>query len=376
MIPTPTSGEISLYIHVPFCTKKCDYCHFFVVPNRPSLQQDWFISLKREWELIQPLLKGYRILTLYFGGGTPSLLPPEWVKEIISWVTGPVEISLEINPDDASLEKLQSFFDAGINRLSIGIQTFDDPKLLTLGRLHTSDKATQTILDARTAGFRNISCDLMYDLPNQTLQDWERNLNKIIELPITHLSLYNLTIEPNTAFYRNRKRLQPLLPEDTLSKQMFLTAIEKLTDAGFDHYEISAFCRDNCYSIHNTGYWLGRPFLGLGPSAFSYYGGRRFQNACSMSLYKSLLKEGKPATTFEEELEPIAKRRELFAIQLRLRQGISIATFENQFGPLDADMKSALQQFEKLGWVENASTHPRLTQEGILFYDSIAEGLI
>ena len=375
----PTNGDLSLYIHVPFCTKKCHYCHFFVIPNNESHQTDWFVSLKKEWELIQPLLQGYQIVTLYFGGGTPSLLPPEWVAEIIEWVKKknlPLEITLEINPDDASLEKLQQFFRAGINRLSIGIQTFDDEKLLTLGRLHKSDKATRSVEEAYQAGFRNISCDLMYDLPNQTLADWNRNLDKIIQLPITHLSLYNLTIEPNTAFYKHRKRIQPLLPEDNLSKEMFLLAVSKLTAAGFDQYEISAFSRNNLFSQHNIGYWLGRPFLGLGPSAFSYYRGKRFQNAPSMSQYKNSLKAGKLPITFEEELDEAAKVRELFAIQLRLSRGVCLAIFEDLFGSISVEMRKTLAHFEELGWIENAQNQPRLTQEGILFYDSIAEGLI
>lgn len=364
----PTSGDLSLYIHVPFCTKKCDYCHFFVVPNRESLQQDWFLSLKKEWELLRPTIEKHNILTLYFGGGTPSLLPPDWIAEIISWTKGqPKEITLEINPDDATPEKLKAFFKAGINRLSIGIQTFDDAQLLTLGRLHTSDKAKQTILDAYAAGFRNISCDLMYDLPNQTLQGWEKNLDIMASLPITHLSLYNLTIEPHTAFHR--KKVQ--LPAPEISKQFYLTAIQKMTAAGFEHYEISAFCKNGLQSLHNTGYWLGRPFLGLGPSAFSYYEGKRYQNACSMSQYKSLLNEGKLPITFEEQLEPKAATRELFAIQLRLRQGISISSFK-----LEEETLSTLVKFEKLHWIENALSHPRLTQEGILFYDTIAEELI
>lgn len=375
----PTSGDLSLYIHVPFCEKKCDYCHFFVVPNRESAKNDWFSSLKKEWELVQPFLENYHILTLYFGGGTPSLLPPEWIKEIISWVKKlsiPTEITLEINPEDSSPEKLRQFFDAGINRLSIGIQTFEDAQLLTLGRQHSGNKAKKCIQDAADVGFTNISCDLMYDLPNQTLQDWERTLDEMVKMPITHLSLYNLTIEPNTMFYKQRKRLQPLLPEDSVSTQMFLMAIDKMTSKGFTHYEISAFCKNNLYALHNIGYWLGRPFLGLGPSAFSYYQGRRFQNACSISQYKNLLKSGQLAHTFSEELDTESKKRELFTIQLRLRSGISLDIFEANFGTLPDEIRQSLLEFESQGWITNALNHPTLTQEGILFYDTIAEKLI
>jgi oxygen-independent coproporphyrinogen-3 oxidase len=216
----------------------------------------------------------------------------------------------------------------------------------------------------------------MYDLPNQTLQDWERTLDQMVKMPITHLSLYNLTIEPNTAFFKQRKRLQPLLPEDEVSKEMFLMAIDKMTSNGFDHYEISAFCKDNLYSLHNIGYWLGRTFLGLGPSAFSYHQGKRFQNVSSISQYKSMLKSGQLAHSFTEELEPEHKIRELFTIQLRLRAGIPIAAFESNFGIIPLEIKEALLDFENLGWIVNSLFHPQLTQEGILFYDTIAERLI
>lgn len=373
----PTNGDLSLYIHVPFCTKKCDYCHFFVVPNKSSLKTDWFLSLKKEWQLIQPQLEGYRILTLYFGGGTPSLLPPEWIAEIISWVKDkPQEITLEVNPDDATFGTLQQFYQAGVNRISVGIQTFHEEQLLALGRLHTSDKAKQTLLDAHAAGLRNISADLMYDLPNQTLEDWERNLEEVVRLPVTHLSLYNLTIEPNTSFYRRREKLQPLLPGDVLSKEMLLAALSRLKDAGFEHYEISAFCRNGLISLHNIGYWLGRPFLGLGPAAFSYYAGKRTQNAPSISQYKNMLKSGTLPITFEEKLEPDARQREHFVIQLRLLEGVKLPRFEAVYGALDHQMREQLLSFAQMGWIESPLTHPRLTQEGLFFYDTIAEELI
>ncbi|MDB2614414.1 radical SAM family heme chaperone HemW [Chlamydiales bacterium] len=374
----PTSGEISLYIHVPFCTKKCDYCHFFILPNKDSLKTDWFNALKKEWILTKPLLKGYEVVTLYFGGGTPSLIPPEWIGEIISWLDDkiPQEITLEANPEDLTEEKVKAFLKVGINRISLGVQSLKEEELLTLGRTHSTSKAINAIHSAFNAGCEDISIDLMYDLPNQTLDSWIATLDQVNLLPITHLSLYNLTIEPNTPFYKRKETLIPTLPADETSKEMYLIALEKLKSFEFKHYEISAFCRNNKISKHNTGYWTGRPFLGLGPSAFSYYEGKRIQNAPSLSRYKKALNENQLPHSFEEKLDPKEKQRELFLIHLRLIDGVNLTSFEKAFGPLPKDLVSSLQTFESIGWITNSSTCPTLTLEGMLFFDSIAEEIV
>jgi oxygen-independent coproporphyrinogen-3 oxidase len=199
--PTIGKQSVSLYFHVPFCSKKCDYCHFYVLPDNPESKVKLMDGFRREWELRLPFLLGKEIETIYFGGGTPSLLGADRVSEILQWInhsfptTHLREITLEANPEEISLELMQGYVNAGINRVSMGIQTLHDPLLKTLGRQHSSFKALDAVHMIQQAGIKNITVDLMYDLPGQTLAIWKDTLDRVCELPIQHLSLYNLTIE-------------------------------------------------------------------------------------------------------------------------------------------------------------------------------------
>ena len=374
--------EISLYFHIPFCKRKCDYCHFYVIPDQEKAKEQLLEGFKLELLLLEPILRNKKIVTLYFGGGTPSLFGPDRIEQVIKQVKNScyldlsAEITLEANPENITFELMQAYAKTGINRVSIGIQTLDALLLNLLGRQHNPETALQAINTTYQAGIKNISIDLMYDLPKQTIRHWEATLTQIQSLPLNHLSLYNLTIEPHTLFFKNQSQLRPLLPDEETSLEMYQIAIEKLEKMNLQQYEISAFAIPGTESKHNTGYWTGRPFLGLGPSAFSYLLGKRFRNIANLGRYNQILKTGKHPIDFEEELNPDAQRRELFVIQLRLLQGISLEEFKRKHGPFDEGMQQTLSRLILEGYLNLHEGHIKLTKRGILFYDTLASDLI
>lgn len=374
---------ISLYFHIPFCTKKCDYCHFYVLPDKDALKIQFLKGIELEWQRVRPLLQGKKVATLYFGGGTPYLLGPQSMEMLIGWVmrdltmsSNPIEVTLEANPENVDLATMQAYRSIGINRVSIGIQSLDPALLQRLGRTHTAARGIEAIYNTEKAGLSNISIDLMYDLPGQTLETWETTLKEIATKPISHLSLYNLTIEPHTRFFRNKATLLPMLPAEDASTAMYEMAKTMLEEAGLQQYEISAFARNGKVSIHNSGYWQGRNFLGLGPSAFSYWEGKRFRNSANLSKYCTLLQAGSSAIDFEETLTSEASKRELFVLNLRLIDGVDLNSFQEKFGPLESDVQHALRQLQKQNLVLLSKEHALMTKKGILFYDTIASELI
>ncbi len=264
----------------------------------------------------------------------------------------------------------------GINRLSLGIQSFDPSLLRLLNRSHSAKKGLQAIEWANSAGFDNLSIDLMFDLPRQTMESWEKTLSLVKDLPITHLSLYNLTFEENTFFHKKRSMLLPLLPDGALSLQLWEMAISSFSSFSFERYEISAFAKKGLYSRHNVGYWIGRPFLGLGPSAFSYEEGRRFQNRANMDLYYRQLQLHQIPTAFEETLPQPQKLAELFVIELRLIQGVQMEIFQKKQGKIPHELWEKIKKLQQEGWLEEMEGFFRLSKKGLLFYDSVAEELL
>lgn len=367
---------LSLYFHIPFCTKKCDYCHFFVLPDKEPLKKELMEGLKQEWTLRSPLLKGAYIPSLYFGGGTPALFGPEKIGEIISWLPPDLkrEVTLEANPENITQPLMEAFAKAGVNRVSIGLQTLENPLLQTLGRIHSAEKAEEAVRLTYAAGITNISVDLMYDLPGQTLQGWQQTLERTIQLPISHLSLYNLTFEPHTSFYKRKSLLLKQVPNPEISLQMIETAVETLAQAGLTRYEISAFAKPGYRSNHNLGYWTARPFLGLGPSAFSYREGSRFRNVAHLGKYLSALRENNFPIDFEETLPPEMAQRELFAVQLRILEGVDLHEFEQRHGVIA--FRGTLEDLCRKELLLQEGSVYKLSPKGMLFYDSVAVEII
>ncbi|HEX2579292.1 MAG TPA: radical SAM family heme chaperone HemW, partial [Rhabdochlamydiaceae bacterium] len=365
-----THSEISLYFHIPFCRRKCPYCHFFVIPHETESAQTLLDSLRLEWDQNKHLVSGKQIVSVYFGGGTPFLIGPKAISEILSWIQPPLsaEITLEANPEDITLPDMQAFAQAGINRVSLGIQSLDNHLLKLLGRHHTAQQGISAIHAVKEAGISNITVDLMYEIPKQTLSSWKNTLSQLETLPITHLSLYNLTFEPQTLFYKKRSELTPELPSSEESLQMLKLATQVLEKMSLKRYEISAFAKDGFTSRHNTGYWAGRPFLGFGPSAFSFWEGKRYRNVCNLKKYSSLLQSGSSPVDFTEQLSPLASLHERLAVNLRILEGVDIQEF-----PVGNPLYLKLQE---KGWLHLNEQRARLTDQGLLFYDSVAEEII
>lgn len=377
------SNCISLYFHIPFCTQKCAYCHFYVIPDKDPFKLQLMEGLKCEWQQWLPALQGKKVETIYFGGGTPALIGASAISEILSWVhaalpfdSSNTEITIEANPENITREMMASYAAAGINRVSIGVQTLDDEILRVLKRIHHAQGALDAIYMTAEAGIMNISIDLMYDLPGQTLTIWQSTLENIRPLPITHLSLYNLTIEPHTGFFKHQEKIRKQLPNPETSLDMYEMAVAMLAKQGLVQYEISAFAKNNCISRHNVGYWTGRSFLGLGPSAFSYWEGKRFRNVANLSRYCKFLLQGKSPVDFIEELAPDPRRRELLAIQLRLKSGVNLAAFEKDYGPLEKITQDTISYLCTQGLVSKSGSILTLTNRGVLFYDTVATELI
>lgn len=340
-----------------------------MIPDQDRFKDVYMRALRREWELRSPRLPPGAPLSIYFGGGTPALMSPAAIQTILSWISPPAscEITLEANPENVTLDKMRAFYTCGINRISLGVQALDDPLLATLTRSHGAQRAVDAVEATASAGFQNISIDLMYDLPGQTLDQWRQTLGWAVQLPITHLSLYNLTIEPHTAFYKKRASLQQPPPDTSLA--MLNEAVEVLEQAGLARYEISAFARGNCISRHNSGYWTGRPFLGFGPSAFSYWEGSRFRNVAHLNKYAKALEAGEDPADFKETLPPIEQLKEHLAIGLRLLGGVTLHACPE---PIQKTLSVLIQE----GFLEKTETALRLTPRGLLFHDTVAEEIM
>ena len=279
-----------IYIHIPFCNSKCAYCGFYSIPSLKR-KGDFLDALRLEMLARRDYLEGESIGTIYFGGGTPSLLSVEEIGTILQWITGEftvhadAEITLEANPDTLSPEYLKGLRALGVNRLSIGIQSFFDNDLKYLSRRHDSRHALECVSLAKEAGFENISLDLIYGLPTSDAEQWHRNLELFFEMDVPHLSAYALTLEPNSILTKQIEmgKVMPINEEDALRDYDILCRFAK--EAGFLHYEISNFCKPGSHSRHNSSYWFGVPYLGLGPSAHSYNGTSRQWNVSSVGGY-------------------------------------------------------------------------------------------
>lgn len=364
--------DISLYIHIPFCKHKCPYCHFYVIGDKECFKEQLLAGLQREWKRISPHFEGKKLVSVYFGGGTPTLFGPKRIAEVLSWLPYEknAELSIETNPEE--LSDYSQYRDIGINRVSLGVQSLSGSELAILDRRHKPEQAIEAIWSIKNGGIDNITIDLMYDLPGQTIESWTKTLSCIKSLPITHLSLYNLTIEPDAAFFRREKQLREIMPDDDTSAQMYALAQEYLKNAGFTQYEISAFCKDNLYSRHNVGYWTGRHFYGMGPSAFSFDGNRRFRNVANLSRYCTLLEQNVSPIDFEEPLDATSRKKELLALHLRLLAGVDLANY----APLEPETLKSLKYLESVELIYQNANHICLTPKGILFYDTVASELI
>jgi oxygen-independent coproporphyrinogen III oxidase len=382
-----------IYVHIPFCSKACHYCNFHFSTSL-KLKNDFIQALLKEIEFTagtSPLpnhpndsggyLKDEQIETIYFGGGTPSLLSGEELNAILSQlhshykINPAAEITLEANPDDITIEKLTSWKREGINRLSIGIQSFFDEDLLWMNRAHNSRQSVSAIQMAQQQGFENITIDLIYGTPSLTDEKWKHNVDTAIQAGIPHLSCYGLTVEPSTALEKmiKDKRLADVSPEKQAHQYTLL--MEWLEAAGYEHYEISNFARPGRRSRHNSAYWLSKSYLGLGPSAHSFNGLSRRWNIANNALYiQSINNNQLPVET--ENLTVNQQINEYLMTALRTIEGVNLNHLLNRFGSrISAHVETAARKYIKEGKMEADDEKLLLTREGKLFADGIAADL-
>lgn len=369
-----------IYIHVPFCKTRCIYCDFYSTTHS-ELKNRYVEALCSELKMRQEYLKGEKVETIYFGGGTPSQLEEDDFKRIFDAIhhcygTGhDREITLEANPDDLTEEYLQMLSTLPFNRLSMGIQTFDESTLKLLKRRHNAVQAIEAVKRSREAGFRNISIDLIYGLPGETAARWENDLKQAISLKPEHISAYHLTYEEGTPIYNMLQKNQVSEVDEDTSVQFFSMLMDELKTAGYEHYEISNFCLPRKYSRHNTSYWKGIPYLGCGPSAHSFNGVTREWNIASINEYiEGIESENRH---FESEVrDNITAYNELIITSIRTMWGVSLKKLEEEFGTeLLEYCKQMAAPYLQTGKLTKKNDSLCLTREGIFISDSITRDL-
>ena len=341
----------SLYIHIPFCKHRCYYCDFNSYSNIDNLIDDYMIALKKEIQSYS--FSEYK--TIYFGGGTPSYVDERKIVEILKLIDYKTaeEVTIEVNPGTVNKEKLQYYIDNGINRLSIGLQATQNDILKAIGRIHTLQEFEKTFLDAREVGFKNISVDLMFGLPNQTLEDVNESLEYIIKLKPEHISCYSLILH---------QKIFDNLPSDEDEREMYYLIIDKLREAGYKHYEISNFAKPGYESKHNLVYWNQGEYVGAGAGASSYIDNKRYSNVSNIKEYINNYDN----RTIEEIQSEEDKEREYIILKLRLIEGINIEEINEKFNINACEKyKEQIEKLMKIALLEKDEKKIRLTKKGL-----------
>jgi len=366
-----------LYLHIPFCSSRCSYCDFATGLYNQELAERYVRALVADIRSSRHV--GDSVDTIYFGGGTPSLLTPSQLEVILACVydcfkiDSQSEITLEINPGSVNEEKLRAFRSLGVNRASFGAQTFDDAELAKLGRSHTTADTLKTFADLRGVGFENVSFDLIAGLPGQTLDGWQRNMKQALELGPEHLSFYLLEVHSGTPLAEHiRRGIQPE-PDDDLAGVMYKWMLEQAAQAGYEHYEISNLCRPGFHSRHNVKYWTADAYYGFGCSAHSYDGAaRRWSNHRDVLKYVSVVEAGESPLVDEQQLSQTDVRAEAVFLGMRLMQGVNMRRYRESFGvDLRDEHAEDLDRFCKTGLVELDGDSIRLTRTGALLSNEV-----
>jgi oxygen-independent coproporphyrinogen-3 oxidase len=372
-----------IYLHVPFCIHKCVYCDFYSIES--GILIDKFVdACEREIQLragsIGP--DGSVFSTVYFGGGTPSLLDPRAIGGLLDTlakhlvISGDAEISMECNPGTVNAGRLAGYRAAGINRLSIGVQSFDDADLRFLGRIHSAGDARATVELARESGFENTSLDLMFAIPRQSMQTWLRNLEISVDLGVPHLSCYSLTVEPSTPLGKMVESDPGLLPSKETDGEMYEHTMSYLEAAGYRHYEVSNYSRPGFECRHHQGYWTQEDYIGIGPSACGTWKSLRTWNVCDVEAYIAMLSDGRiPAGRSEAIDEPMRLREHVF---LALRsEGLSMDTLQSRFGmDLMKEKGGIINAMLQAGYLSMRSRAISLTRKGFVLCDEVCQRLM
>lgn len=373
---------LGIYIHVPFCRSKCQYCDFYSLTTKDDRLLDGYLdAVCAHIKEAGALAPDYLVDTVYFGGGTPSFFGPDGLATILSAVrrsfdvSGSAEITFEANPDSVTPKLLRRLHSEGFNRVSLGIQCDDDAILDKIGRPHNYEQAVAAVKRIRKAGFRNLSLDLIYGLPNQTRESWEKTLRNVLSLEPEHMSCYGLKVEEGTPMARYQEFMN--LPDDDAQADMYLSAVEILRAKGYRQYEISNFARRGMESKHNLKYWLGGEYLGFGPAASSDFAGKRFTTVRDLRGYIDGILNGGTVIEELQEVPPRERAGEYLMTRLRTNVGIQAEEYEKQyllpFGPLEEALEKCRQRGHA---VKLDNGFWRLTPEGFLLSNSIISDLL
>ena len=381
ILPRKEKTPLGIYIHIPFCRSKCQYCDFYsqACPEKADIHR-YIKAVCAHIKETGPQAPGYRVDTVYFGGGTPSILSPDALAAILTAVrqsfdvSTRAEITFEANPDSITPRLLRRLKSEGFNRVSLGIQSDNDELLQNLGRPHTYEEAVEAVNKIRRAGYKNLSVDLMFGLPGQTLESWQDTLTHVLELKPDHISCYGLKVEPGTPLYVRKDTCG--LPDDDAQADMYLAAVEILKSRNYRHYEISNFAKKDKASQHNLKYWTGGEYIGFGPDASSDFAGKRFAMVRDLNAYIDGILEGGQVIADIQEIPPRERAGEYLMMRLRTSIGISREEYEKQyllpFGPLEDILKTCKER--NLAILSDGRW--RLSPEGMLVSNSILSDLL
>ena len=381
------SKELSLYVHIPFCDLICPYCDFNKYSNVDNLIEDFIKSLITEIEIKSKKFKTYQIKSIFFGGGTPSYLKETRLSKIVEKikslynVNSNAEISIEINPRDINKNILNTYSALGINRISIGGQSFDDKVLKKLGRNHGANDLIKSINLIKESAFSNINLDLIFGVPDQTLNQWKDTLNKFVQFNIPHISTYCLTFEPKTKYFKDLEKNKISEPKETLIIKMFNYTSKFLSDNGYNQYEISNWSKDNFECHHNLRYWKMEDYLGFGPGSSSFIRGERSKNIRSLKDYIKKSKEEKISDkTYIQNNYTNSNKDNMFEyimLNLRLKTGINHDDFKFKFNNNFSSMnKNLIADLTKIDLIKHDKSHTYLTKKGIMLSDEISRKFI
>ncbi len=366
-----------LYIHIPFCVKKCIYCDFFSLPYDEPAVRTYVDALCKELNLKKH--PDAALKTIYIGGGTPTLLPAECFRQLLKCLrsnyhfSSEIEITVEANPGTVDKAKIDTLLSLGVNRLSFGVQSFNDSELMTLGRIHSSDEALRSIESIKKAGLKNFSIDLMYGIPGQSMESWRESLTKAIELSPSHISAYELTPEENTPLYPLIQSRKITMPNEELILEMYNYAIDYFAGSGYTHYEISNFAKPGLQCVHNLNYWDRGEYIGAGAGAHSFISGIRSMNTKDINEYAATLNSGRIPEIQSMKLTPEDEIKEFIFLGLRKIGGISLNKMPHTTESV-TDKERLLKVCKDLldeGYLELSGDFLRLTRKGIVISNTI-----
>lgn len=375
------ADKLGVYIHIPFCRAKCDYCDFYSLPDREGAMDDYLKALLAHIKETAPLTKGWQVDTVYIGGGTPSVFGAKRMEKLLKEVrhrfdvTRDAEITCEANPESADLKFLRAVRHAGVNRVSLGMQSACDAELSAVGRLHDAAGTAQAVEAARKARIKNLSLDLIYGLPAQTMESWRKSVEAAIALAPEHLSCYGLKVEPGTPL-DGRVMRGEVLPDDDMQADMYLWAVERLDKAGYAQYEISNFARPGFQSRHNLKYWMGKPYIGFGPGAHSDFGGRRYSFVRDLDRYVDGILNGGTVIDSSELIPHRERSGEYLMLRLRTSRGIEEWEYRREFSLEFDPLEQKLEEYERRGWAVKEGRRWHFTPQGFLVSNQLISDLL